>query len=126
MQNNYKTIDQLTSALTDLSALMKTDEWWQDIREESKGDPFFMLMLDEIDRLRAVERKYYSMLLEQLKMMRSEANGLQTIYFSDGLQPSKKTLRELVDAGLMAIVAEKSGHICSASLTPAGAEMMEG
>jgi len=82
-------------------------------------------LLAEIDRLRARERKYNLMLLEQLQKVYSEGTGPDTLYFSDGLQTSVAIIQELEEADLFERVGEGPGGHVMGRLTAEGLRMME-
>ena len=83
-------------------------------------------LLAEIDRLRARDRKYNLVLLEQLQKVYSEGTVPDTLYFSDGLQTSVAIIQELEEADLFERVGEGPGGHVMGRLTDKGRQMMEG
>ena len=83
-------------------------------------------LLDEIGRLRAVERKFHRMLLEQLPGLSHRGEGADAVYFSDGLKGSVEVLTELEAAGLFVQIGTGPNNAIFGKLTEEGCRIMRG
>jgi len=84
------------------------------------------ILLEEIDRLRARDRKFNRMLLSELRKVRPEGQGPDTLYFSDGMKTSVEIMLELEAVGLLERVDDGPNNNFFSKLTPEGLRMMEG